>query len=201
MVSCPGSSPLTRGKHGRLVASHGLSGLIPAHAGKTGRGRGPRGGGRAHPRSRGENRGRRREPVKERGSSPLTRGKPRPVACCCPQRRLIPAHAGKTSSDSSSARSAKAHPRSRGENASFMRPAVIAGGSSPLTRGKHRAGARVREHPGLIPAHAGKTTSPGTTPPPPQAHPRSRGENDEAVGRGPGVLGSSPLTRGKRYCG
>ena len=30
-----------------------------------------------------------------------------------------------------------------------------------------------------------------------QAHPRSRGENDEAVRLGPGALGSSPLTRGK----
>ena len=218
-MSCPGSSPLTRGKHGRLVASHGLSGLIPAHAGKTvipvqgrffvephprsrgengtsltcrlrssgsspltrgkrahraraprenrlipahagktGRGRGPRGGGRAHPRSRGENRGRRREPVKERGSSPLTRGKPRPVACCCPQRRLIPAHAGKTSSDSSSARSAKAHPRSRGENFGNKANDESADGSSPLTRGKRELHAPRRDRRGLIPAHAGKTS-------------------------------------------
>ena len=50
-----GSSPLTRGKLGGNLHARLDIGLIPAHAGKTGRSapRGP--GGRAHPRSRGEN--------------------------------------------------------------------------------------------------------------------------------------------------
>ena len=52
---CCGSSPLTRGKRFELQESREDTGLIPAHAGKTGFAR--LGGGRmgAHPRSRGEN--------------------------------------------------------------------------------------------------------------------------------------------------
>ena len=132
--------------------------------------------------------------------------------------RLIPAHAGKTSSTASRRRCRKAHPRSRGENASDATNKFADTGSSPLTRGKRahrgREGQRVR----LIPAHAGKTlegvevqhdgsgSSPltrgkrdlikkkGTTI---WAHPRSRGENTYAGEDRNLALGSSPLTRGK----
>ena len=51
-----GSSPLTRGKHGRLACPWRRRGLIPAHAGKTGRASHPWRTDKAHPRSRGENR-------------------------------------------------------------------------------------------------------------------------------------------------
>ena len=71
--------------------------------------------------------------------------------------RLIPAHAGKTSSDSSSARSEKAHPRSRGENIGPIISQVGDVGSSPLTRGKLRPQVPGGCPDGLIPAHAGKT--------------------------------------------
>ena len=111
-----GSSPLTRGKLfvGRFAC--GAARLIPAHAGKT------RSFGTilqldgAHPRSRGENvlvlivgGGR-------QGSSPLTRGKRVFGEGLLEQGGLIPAHAGKTGSSVSSITSARAHPRSRGEN-------------------------------------------------------------------------------------
>ena len=70
-----GSSPLTRGK--RDVGQHVtfLSGLIPAHAGKTWTwpGRNPRP--TAHPRSRGENKLPGQLVRLTGGSSPLTRGK------------------------------------------------------------------------------------------------------------------------------
>ena len=50
---------------------------------------------------------------------------------------------------------------------------------------------------GLIPAHAGKTssTTDGTTRA--EAHPRSRGENAPVATQTPSTGGSSPLTRGK----
>ena len=52
-----GSSPLTRGKRAKITSSPTYKGLIPAHAGKTGRCH-RRGSRRtAHPRSRGENGG------------------------------------------------------------------------------------------------------------------------------------------------
>ena len=50
---------------------------------------------------------------------------------------------------------------------------------------------------GLIPAHAGKTRSRFCSFDPGRAHPRSRGENEQAAYGIPPMLGSSPLTRGK----
>ena len=69
-------------------------------------------------------------------------------------------------------------------------------GSSPLTRGKpHRSGPDVILY-GLIPAHAGKTSSTHPWSSPHRAHPRSRGENALAAGQMKAAYGSSPLTRG-----
>ena len=76
------------------------------------------------------------------------------------------------------------------------------GGSSPLTRGK-RPSPRSRTLPrGLIPAHAGKTSSACGVGSGSRAHPRSRGENSARNSMRSGRLGSSPLTRGKpqRHC-
>ena len=75
-VSLPGSSPLTRGKPTSTRRFSAGRGLIPAHAGKT-RGRTqPKLSSRAHPRSRGENSSPTGGTMRQRGSSPLTRGKP-----------------------------------------------------------------------------------------------------------------------------
>ena len=71
-----GSSPLTRGKRGSVRALDALTGLIPAHAGKTRRGHRLAAQGRAHPRSRGENAKKFMLATPVPGSSPLTRGKP-----------------------------------------------------------------------------------------------------------------------------
>ena len=51
-------------------------------------------------------------------------------------RRLIPAHAGKTSFRFSEGALLPAHPRSRGENRVAVYGITTTGGSSPLTRGK-----------------------------------------------------------------
>ena len=134
--SCQGSSPLTRGKRHRGRRQCYRHGLIPAHAGKT-RG-GPRSRERywAHPRSRGENGHSRIRRTRRRGSSPLTRGKlPHPI-CVRLDRRLIPAHAGKTRTQAITRPPSQAHPRSRGENTVRDLGPPLKGGSSPLTRGK-----------------------------------------------------------------
>ena len=93
-----GSSPLTRGKplHGD-VSSH-RKGLIPAHAGKTRPESRRPAGSRAHPRSRGENRAPDLDCGDLAGSSPLTRGKHHSTNSHTCRIRLIPAHAGKTTS-------------------------------------------------------------------------------------------------------
>ena len=131
-----GSSPLTRGKRNCSRQSGRQAGLIPAHAGKTEGAAGGLAGGGAHPRSRGENSPLTARPPARRGSSPLTRGKLDCRREALPQRRLIPAHAGKTNAGHSWVPLCRAHPRSRGENYNDAPHALAVEGSSPLTRGK-----------------------------------------------------------------
>ena len=111
-----GSSPLTRGKLHEAVNLGAIRRLIPAHAGKTPdqcshAARQP-----AHPRSRGENPRMNLSPGLATGSSPLTRGKPEDELVAGLSDRLIPAHAGKTSTTQNVPLLLRAHPRSRGEN-------------------------------------------------------------------------------------
>ena len=110
---------------------------------------------------------------------------------------LIPAHAGKTVPVAALPVTARAHPRSRGENSSGPLIIFASAGSSPLTRGK--LGREVSYGPSvrLIPAHAGKTWSGSEIMRTPSAHPRSRGENFVAGKHRHPCRGSSPLTRGK----
>ena len=131
------------------------------------------------------------------GSSPLTRGKLEETGADLAQAGLIPAHAGKTRAWSWCQWSPAAHPRSRGENRVLRGVVLSAGGSSPLTRGKHGVYAGRPPRNGLIPAHAGKTSSGYRVPYSFPAHPRSRGENRKSGLPTAFQYGSSPLTRGK----
>ena len=132
------------------------------------------------------------------GSSPLTRGKLCLEVGNLGHTRLIPAHAGKTVTASSRALALAAHPRSRGENPTSTPTYLRLAGSSPLTRGKHLLTLHAECPERLIPAHAGKTSSRRPIPSLPWAHPRSRGENRLVYWPTRTVMGSSPLTRGKR---
>ena len=91
-----------------------------------------------------------------------------------------------------------AHPRSRGENGRLAIMALTGAGSSPLTRGKPREVAYLATALRLIPAHAGKTSPTQHRTGPPEAHPRSRGENLTGHRHDHRRVGSSPLTRGKQ---
>ena len=171
------SSPLTRGKlvaHSPVLQARRL---IPAHAGKTVAQVVRLKVFRAHPRSRGENRCAGRDVIAPCGSSPLTRGKREADSSRARGQRLIPAHAGKTTTARHPIAGIVAHPRSRGENDARVHEAVDDGGSSPLTRGKLQAWHRSTPRPGLIPAHAGKTRGCRGRVSGDGAHPRSRGEN------------------------
>ena len=112
-----GSSPLTRGKPDPHSHSGCILGLIPAHAGKTPHRSSCAIAAAAHPRSRGENRLSNTTTLGNMGSSPLTRGKHVLAGTLGNVSGLIPAHAGKTAQSSTRTRQARAHPRSRGENA------------------------------------------------------------------------------------
>ena len=152
--------PRSRGENWPVSGSGSSSrGLIPAHAGKTQVHRQRRARGQAHPRSRGENGSHRRGTVKPKGSSPLTRGKHVRLSPLADDQRLIPAHAGKTAIRAETVDGIRAHPRSRGENASASLWMYGGAGSSPLTRGKLRVHGSDGVGGRLIPAHAGKTRS------------------------------------------
>ena len=97
-VSTTGSSPLTRGKPWVPGVVWETNRLIPAHAGKTRLDVGRASCSWAHPRSRGENHRSTMLPFPRGGSSPLTRGKPFLRPRTRTPTRLIPAHAGKTTS-------------------------------------------------------------------------------------------------------
>ena len=192
-----GSSPLTRGKH--LVGARHPSRerLIPAHARKTLTPGSCPSDTSAHPRSHGENAVAARMDRQQIGSSPLTRGKRVGCLGCRRDRGLIPAHAGKTSSEPLSLASRPAHPHSRRENRPMTIVRPIHTDSSPLTRGKRIRLASTRSHFRLIPAHAGKTLEKTLAREPSGAHPRSRGENISSRSAIWFLRGSSPLTRGK----
>ncbi len=196
-----GSSPLTRGKRGLVVACEVGARLIPAHAGKTPYGTTPHLQSGAHPRSRGENSASALAFSRPHGSSPLTRGKlPRELVDVLSE-GLIPAHAGKTRRPRPHPCQDAAHPRSRGENSTEGVSMSAVTGSSPLTRGKLGAVATVIGSIRLIPAHAGKTYCQDCQARFSPAHPRSRGENSYRPRPRFPLVGSSPLTRGKRLVG
>ena len=116
-------------------------------------------------------------PVASReGSSPLARGGPDVHVRTSDLRGLIPARAGRTGELRTAARSAGAHPRSRGADKPTLRNCVPYSGSSPLARGGQSLADAQLVDGGLIPARAGRTSAfaPGA------AH----------------AVGSSPLARG-----
>ena len=194
-----GSSPLSRGIPGLVLRGGQRIRIIPALAGNTISGAGGLGACWDHPRSRGE------YPVSIHGgqlingSSPLSRG----ILCLLADQGrgpgIIPALAGNTHHRRMGRRDTWDHPRSRGEYINWWQQNGYGSGSSPLSRGIHG-----RAHPlwvplRIIPALAGNTGTPGTSPSGTRDHPRSRGEYTVARIRYGCLWGSSPLSRGIRW--
>ena len=171
-----GSSPLSRGIRHVCPRRGRASGIIPALAGNTVASSSKPRRNPDHPRSRGEYGLRCAGRHRGRGSSPLSRGIHAPSTGLEVFQRIIPALAGNTSGRCLWPGGGQDHPRSRGEYV------VVAGGgsdhdgSSPLSRGipATRLGQCRRE--GIIPDLAGNTRAGSGDGPPPQDHPRSRGE-------------------------
>ena len=176
-LSAQGSSPHTRGAQPVPAGVEVPARIIPAYAGSTKEALSPLKQCRDHPRIRGEHSGTASVQVYIAGSSPHTRGA-RPSASCPPAaRRIIPAYAGSTSSIASPTRSARDHPRIRGEHGGVVTIACLRHGSSPHTRGapprlEHGHGDRR-----IIPAYAGSTKACRTAPTSSSDHPRIRGEH------------------------
>ena len=125
------------------------------------------------------------------------RGKLIGVRLQCFHERIIPAHAGQTSSCKFSTKSPTDHPRACGANFHIQTDTVPENGSSPRMRGKRLRIIQDREHIRIIPAHAGQTTPTTKGSRAPTDHPRACGANSGQVGDGHLLQGSSPRMRGK----
>ena len=156
-----GSSPRGRGKPELTMEDATALGLIPARAGKTTSGRMTRASRRAHPRAGGENR--LVAWLRSGGSG------------------LIPARAGKTRDRTRRGTNRRAHPRAGGENQLSHVDLEGIVGSSPRGRGKHQSTVEQPVQGRLIPARAGKTSSPRPRISAEPAHPRAGGENAALV--------------------
>ena len=177
LASVAGSSPRVRGKREAGSNAPRRPRLIPARAGKTGRGK----------------LGHRPAP----GSSPRVRGKQRGALDGGQGVGLIPARAGKTAYAFVAYLWRRAHPRACGENCGSAHFCSLAAGSSPRVRGKRDSAQRRGGPRGLIPARAGKTTVEIVNMSRRWAHPRACGENPRRRRAAPSRAGSSPRVRGK----
>ena len=109
---------------------------------------------------------------------------------------LIPACAGNTGRSWLLLQAEGAHPRLRGEHMPGVSGTGYDGGSSPLARGTHLMYIGEGEAVGLIPACAGNTGIWNQPHARAGAHPRLRGEHNDADCRASIGGGSSPLARG-----
>ena len=195
-VPCPGSSPHTRGALRKTTTSASTTRIIPAYAGSTRRPRAITQRRWDHPRIRGEHDRGEALAVGPGGSSPHTRGAPRPLAPSPLGSRIIPAYAGSTRTYAAGGPPARDHPRIRGEHRLKRARGLVHEGSSPHTRGALGATGAAAGVPGIIPAYAGSTAYGSRCRAPSRDHPRIRGEHAAWM---PSIIiasGSSPHTRG-----
>ena len=191
-----GSSPHARGGPGWRGPGSSARGLIPACAGRAAQPVSTAVVTAAHPRMRGEGRGRGDGQDHHRGSSPHARGGRFRASAGAPVVRLIPACAGRATCPCRDGLRSWAHPRMRGEGEP---PGGVGGGglgSSPHARGGRGACKRWSSSEGLIPACAGRAAKAKTALLTRQAHPRMRGEGGPSHTPRRAHGGSSPHARG-----
>ena len=146
-----------RGKPFYPVSDFSFRRIIPAHAGQTGVSCMIRPPSTDHPRACGANMDGSWGPQCWDGSSPRMRGKPVDVGLWRVRLRIIPAHAGQTTSNALAPSEVPDHPRACGANERCNRSGGQRRGSSPRMRGKLHHGAVDACAERIIPAHAGQT--------------------------------------------
>ena len=125
------------------------------------------------------------------------RGKPNPGCHDARGFRIIPAHAGQTSSPDLNWASTTDHPRACGANFRRSPIARSTAGSSPRMRGKRLRGQDPRHTVRIIPAHAGQTKPSSNAQQTTADHPRACGANVLTLHLHHAASGSSPRMRGK----
>ena len=193
-----GSSPRMRGKHSNTVAEKHPIRIIPAHAGQTTVFDGLKSIDADHPRACGANGTLLISARPLGGSSPRMRGKPRGSGNAVHGRRIIPAHAGQTTSNYTAKMKAADHPRACGANRTLNNGSNVVNGSSPRMRGKPGHGQFSFRVERIIPAHAGQTPTCSASTCATTDHPRACGANRAPVVPSAARGGSSPRMRGKR---
>ena len=134
--------------------------------------------------------------VTVKGSSPHARGTLLVAEFQARALGIIPACAGNTSCRTISTRSARDHPRMRGEHTTPRATLLLVWGSSPHARGTPGVQWYDRESDGIIPACAGNTTWHHWQWSRPRDHPRMRGEHSPRLRIPSSRKGSSPHARG-----
>ena len=172
-----GSPPQVRGKPPRCRRKSPMTRIPPAGAGKTVVIRRRFALAWDHPRRCGENEMQVITARVSEGSPPQVRGKRRGYTYSLHQKRITPAGAGKTVTDTY-------HPH-------------IHAGSPPQVRGKQAAESCQAAMLRITPAGAGKTFRIPLAVRPSKDHPRRCGENLSAIFRAAPDLGSPPQVRGK----
>ena len=136
MAPCYGwRSPHTRGALRAPAGRHRRRRIIPAYAGSTWKSRWCVVQERDHPRIRGEHHAILCTKVRDKGSSPHTRGALTEDYDEVIAARIIPAYAGSTSLWILTRRWRWDHPRIRGEHRAELYEVSVVAGSSPHTRG------------------------------------------------------------------
>ena len=130
------------------------------------------------------------------GSPPLTRGVQTSLAVFNRTLRITPAYAGSTYILFQTRRTAKDHPRLRGEYYNNLPWRWYGEGSPPLTRGVLATLNIPDGMTGITPAYAGSTHFLNSTRKLVQDHPRLRGEYWVYILIAELHIGSPPLTRG-----
>ncbi len=193
---CRGSSPRGRGTRAIVSAGVTMQRFIPAWAGNTAAGAGPRSVPPVHPRVGGEHQMAQVQMMLDAGSSPRGRGTPRQARNAARFGRFIPAWAGNTARLTSLKRRNAVHPRVGGEHAVAAHFCHLSAGSSPRGRGTHGAldcGLWLRR---FIPAWAGNTIVKISESRAVTVHPRVGGEHSRVVKALVQKDGSSPRGRG-----
>ena len=175
-----GSPPQVRGKPPRCRRKSPMTRITPAGAGKTVVIRRRFALAWDHPRRCGENEMQVITARVSEGSPPQVRGKRRGYTYSLHQKRITPAGAGKTVTDTY-------HPH-------------IHAGSPPQVRGKQAAESCQAAMLRITPAGAGKTFRIPLAVRPSKDHPRRCGENRSGTVRTKTTRGSPPQVRGKPCC-
>ena len=192
-----GSPPRGRGRQGAHRNPRRRWGLTPAWAGTASGICMVASFSRAHPRVGGDGRGQWGPDDIGQGSPPRGRGRPGEAQQIIDGRGLTPAWAGTASAAVEVSPGTRAHPRVGGDGPATDYAAMIAKGSPPRGRGRHRRDPGEVDPAGLTPAWAGTASAPACGCAGQRAHPRVGGDGSRSSSPHMVESGSPPRGRGR----